>query len=222
MARFDSPDEVNGFLDVFVKRGYNQLDSSRMYSPHAPTTSEPRVGLANEGAKFVIDTKVMSAEPGSHTKEKILSEIDASLKALKVKQIHIEYLHVPDRATPFEEACEAMNQAVDQGKIKYWGLSNYTAEEVQTFVDICEQRGLVKPSVYQGQYNPIVRASEKALFPILRKNKISFYAYSPAAGGFFAGNHKNANAGGRFDKSVRTRRSKYAKITCYLTKSSSW
>lgn len=214
MARFDSPDEVNGFLDAFVKRGYNQLDTSRMYSPHAPTTSEPRLGIANEGGKFVIDTKVMSAEPGCHTKEKILSEIDASLKDLKVKQIHIEYLHVPDRVTPFEEACEAMNQAVEEGKIKYWGLSNYTAEEVQKFVDICEQRGLVKPSVFQGPYNPIVRSNEKALFPLLRKNKIRFYAYSPAAGGFFAGNHKNAKAGGRFDQSVRATPSKYPKMTC--------
>lgn len=202
MARFGTSEEVNAFLDTFIRRGYNHLDTSRMYSPQAPGTSEPKLGAVSAGERFTIDTKVMSAEPGSHTKEKILKEIDVSLEALGVKQINIEYLHVPDRATPFEEACEAMNQAIIEGKIKKWGISNYTAEEVQRFVDICKEHGFVKPSVYQGQYNPIVRGGEKELFPILRENGISFFAFSPAAAGFFAGNHKNAKAGGRYDQSV--------------------
>ncbi|OHE98293.1 aflatoxin B1 aldehyde reductase member 2 [Colletotrichum orchidophilum] len=202
MARYNTPDEVNAFLDVFNRRGYSQLDTSRMYSPQAPTTSEPRLGAVSAGERFAIDTKVTSGTPGCHTKEKILNEIDESLKALKIKQINVEYLHVPDRTTPFEEACEAMNEAVVQGKIRKWGISNYNAAEVQRFVDICEERGLVKPSVYQGHYNPLVRGGEKDLFPVLRKNGIAFYGFSPAAAGFFAGNHKKVRAGGRYDTSI--------------------
>lgn len=203
MARFDTPDEVNSFLDVFAKRGHTQIDTSRMYSPHAPGTSEPRLGAASAGDRFAIDTKVTSWKPGTHTKEKVLREIDVSLEALRVDQINIEYLHVPDRTTPFEEACEAMDRALGEGKIRRWGVSNYTAEEVQRFVDICEERGFVKPSVYQGQYNPVVRGAEKDLIPVLRKNGMAFYGYSPAASGFFAGNYKNVQAGGRYDPSVR-------------------
>lgn len=203
MARFDSLDEVNGFLEPFLRRGYTHLDTARNYSPHAPGSSETRLGGVAAGDRMIIDSKVMSAEPGCHTKEKVLSEINESLKALKIKQIHTEYLHVPDRATPFEEACEAMDQAHREGKIKQWGLSNYTVEEVKRFVDICEERGFVKPKVFQGPYNPIVRSNEKALFPYLRQQGIAFYAYSPAAGGFFAGNYKKATPGGRFDQSVR-------------------
>ncbi|KAK1470500.1 aflatoxin B1 aldehyde reductase member 2 [Colletotrichum cuscutae] len=201
MARYDTPDQVNAFLDVFARRGYKQLDTSRMYSPQAPTSSEPRLGAANAGERFTIDTKVTSRSPGCHTKDKILKEIDESLKALKIKQINIEYLHVPDRTTPFEEACEAMNQAIGEGKIKKWGISNYSAAEVQRFVNICQERGLVQPSVYQGHYNPLVRGGENDLFPVLRKNGIAFYGYSPAAAGFFAGNHKMVKAGGRYDTS---------------------
>ncbi|KAF9870699.1 putative aldo/keto reductase [Colletotrichum karsti] len=202
MVRFDTPDQVNAFLNAFSNRGYNQLDTSRMYSPHAPGTSEPRIGAVAAGDRFVIDTKVTSIEPGAHTKDKILEEIDISLEALKIDQINVEYLHVPDRDTPFEEACEAMTQAHREGKIKHWGICSYTAEEVQRFIDICEERGFVKPTVYQGQYNPIVRGGEKDLFNVLRKNGMAFYAFSPAAGGFFAGNHKNFTRGGRFDKSI--------------------
>lgn len=204
MARFDSPDEVNGILNTFAARGYHQLDTARMYSPHAPGSSEPRLGAVAAGDRFAIDTKVVSRDPGDHSKSKVLEEIDISLDALKVKQINIEYLHVPDRATRFEEACEAMDQAHKEGKIKHWGLSNYTAQEVQQFLDICEEHGYVKPSVYQGQYNAIVRGGEKELFPVLRKNGIAFYVFSPAAAGFFAGNAKKVKAGGRYDTSVRT------------------
>lgn len=202
MARFDTPHEVNGFLNTFAKRGYHQVDTARMYSPQAPGTSEPRIGAVSARQSFAIDTKVGGREAGSHSKNNVLKEIDTSLEDLKINQINIEYLHVPDRATPFLEACEAMDQAHKEGKIKLWGLSNYTAEETQSFIDICEEHDLVKPSVYQGPYNPIIRSSEKELFAVLRKNGMAFYAYSPGAGGFFAGNHKNAKAGGRYDQSV--------------------
>lgn len=165
--------------------------------------SESRLGGVSAGNRFLIDTKVMSWEPKSHTTEKVVQGIDQSLAALGISQINVEYLHVPDRSTPFEEACIAMNEAHKAGKIKSWGLSNYKAEEVQEIVDICEQRGFVKPSVYQGHYNVLVRGGEKGLFPTLRKHGIAFYAYSPAAGGFFAGNFKEVQKNGRWDTSVR-------------------
>lgn len=202
MARFNTPDEVNDILNTFAARGYNTLDTAQVYSPHAPGSSEPRLGAVKAGERFAIDTKIASRVPGSHTKENVLKEIDASLKALGIKQINVEYLHFPDRTVPFEQAAEAMDQAHREGKIKHWGLSNYSAEEVQKFLDICDERGYVKPSVYQGQYNPIVRGGERDLFPLLRKNGIAFYGYSPAAAGFFAGNHKNPKTGGRYDKAV--------------------
>ncbi|KAF5518131.1 Aflatoxin B1 aldehyde reductase member 2 [Colletotrichum aenigma] len=84
MARFDTPDEVRSFLDVFARRGYNQIDTS-------------------PGERFVIDTKVMSWKPATHAKHEVLSEINLSLETLRIPQINIEYLHVPDRDTPFEE-----------------------------------------------------------------------------------------------------------------------
>ncbi|KAI1410441.1 Aldo/keto reductase [Hypoxylon sp. FL1857] len=201
IARFDTPDEVNSFLNIFAARGYNQLDTARTYSPMAPGSSEPRLAAVGAGDRFIIDTKVASSEPGSHTKEKVLKSINLSYDALKIKQINIEYLHKPDRDTPFEEACEAMDQSYKEGKFKKWGLSNYRADEVQKIIDICEEHGWVKPTAYQGQYNAVVRGGEKELFPVLRKHGIAFYAFSPAAGGIFAGRHKNVKAGDRYDKS---------------------
>ncbi|KAH8124090.1 hypothetical protein ACSS6W_004191 [Trichoderma asperelloides] len=201
-VRYDTPDEVNAYLNAFYNRGYRQIDTARVYSTGAPGTSEPRLGAVGAGEKFIIDTKVLSREPGSHKRENIAQEIEISLEALQIAQINILYLHQPDRATPFEETCEAIDAAYKAGKFKKFGLSNFTADEVKQVLEICERRSFVKPSVYEGQYNPVVRGGEKELFPLLRRHNISFYAWSPAGGGFFAGNHKNAISGGRFDKST--------------------
>ncbi|KAF4464475.1 Aflatoxin B1 aldehyde reductase member 2 [Fusarium albosuccineum] len=190
IARYSTPDKVNAFFNAFAKRGYNQIDTARGYSLHAPGTSEPRIGAICPGDRFIIDSK---ADPtAGYTKESVLRDIDASLDALKVDQINIYYLHAPDRKNPPEPAIQALNQACKEGKIKAWGISNYRADEVQNTLDFCEDRGFVKPSIYQGHYNPVVRGGEKELFPLLRKNNIAFSAYSPAGAGFFAGSSKTA------------------------------
>lgn len=164
-------------MDYFYSRGYRDLDTARGYSPHAPRTSEPLLGAVEAGKRFNIDTKIFPYGDHPHSKQNIGNNINESLDALKVPQIGVEYLHVPDRTTPFEETCEAMDKAYREGKFRRFGLSNHTAEEVQKIVQICEDRGFVKPSVYQGQYNAVVRGGEKELFPVLRKLGIAFYAW---------------------------------------------
>ena len=90
-------------------------------------------------------------------------------------------MHAPDRTTPFEETCEAMNEAYTAGKFEKFGLSNFSPEEVETVVDICTKNGWVKPSVYQGHYNAVARLSEDKLLPTLRKHGLAYYAYRSGA-----------------------------------------
>ena len=68
------------------------------------------------------------------------------------------------------------------------GISNFSAAMVEEWLTIAEKESYVKPSVYQGQYNLLCRASESTLFPLLHKHNIYFNAYSPLAGGFLLGN----------------------------------
>ncbi|EMC92013.1 hypothetical protein BAUCODRAFT_39175 [Baudoinia panamericana UAMH 10762] len=201
-VRYDTPEEVKAYLDAFYDHGGRVLDTARGYSPHAPGSSEDRLGVVGAGDRFLIDTKVVSFVPGSHARASIQESIVKSLESLKMSAVNVEYLHAPDRSTPFAETVGALDQAHREGKFRFFGLSNYTAAEVEEIVKICEEKGFVKPSVYQGQYNAIVRSGEKELFPVLRKHGIAFYAWSPAAAGLFAGNHKNIKPGDRFDQSV--------------------
>ena len=71
---------------------------------------------------------------------------------------------------------------------------------VEEWLAIAEKENLVKPSVYQGQYNLLCRAYETALFPLLRQHNISFVGFSPLAGGFLLGNFtaEGVQGGSRF------------------------
>lgn len=163
---------------MFYDRGYRHLDTARAYAPGAPGTSEPRLGAVDAGRRFIIDTKAMArGAEHPHSKEKILENVSISLDALQVEQVNTYYLHAPDRTTPLEDTCAGINEAYEAGKFRHFGVSNHSPEEVEQIMSICAEKDYVRPTVYQGQYNPIVRGGEKQLFPVLRKHNIAFYAY---------------------------------------------
>ncbi|MCJ1411353.1 hypothetical protein MMC19_005441 [Ptychographa xylographoides] len=203
-AKLNTPEAAQAFLDLFRKYGFKDIDTARGYSPGAPGSCEVLLGQTDFAQWAIIDTKVKSWQPRTHTKEMIAESVEESLEALKVDKVHIEYLHAPDRETPFAETCEAINEAYKAGKLEKFGLSNFSPEEVEEVVELCEKNGWVKPTVYQGQYNAIARLGEDALLPMLRKHGLSFYAYSPSGGGIFSrtvkGKDKADVKGGRFDK----------------------
>lgn len=119
-------------------------------------------------------------------------------------QINIFYLHAPDRQSPLQDTLAALNKLFEMGKIRAFGLSNFLANEVQEVVRICEEKGYILPTVYQGNYNAISRLIESELFPVLRRYNIRFYAYSPIAGGFLTKSKEQLVAGakGRWDPST--------------------
>jgi len=190
---------LQSILDEFKRRGYNELDNARAYGSGTSEVIFADVGYEKQG--LITATKVVSFSPGSHKATEIHKSVEDSLQALKTNKVHILYLHSPDRSVPFEETVAAINEEYKKGRFEHFGLSNYTAEEVEQIVKISTEKGYVKPTVYQGCYNVLVRGGEEKLFPVLRKNGISFYAYSPLAGGFLTDDTNPSNQTGRFDNS---------------------
>ena len=188
LAKITTTEEVSKFVSTFRSRGYLDIDTARAYPVGRGGTCEKLLGEKPlRLSKWAnVSTKVSSFMPGSHRAKNIALSIERSLEALDADSVDVMYLHAPDRATPFKETCQAMHNAFLDGKFERFGLSNYTVEEVEEIIKICEENGFVKPSVYQGQYNPICRGAEERLFPVLRENNIAFYAYSPSACGFFS------------------------------------
>jgi aflatoxin B1 aldehyde reductase len=195
IAKINTPEAAQAFVNTFRSRGYQDIDTARAYPVGRGGTCEKLLGERSLrlGSWSNISTKVSSFMPGSHRARNIETSINRSLEALNVESVDIMYLHAPDRATSFEETCFAMDKAYQDGKFDRFGLSNYQVADVKEILEICERNELVKPSVYQGQYNPICRGAEAELLALLRQHNIAFYAYSPSACGFFSNKISKGN-----------------------------
>ncbi|KAL1953704.1 hypothetical protein VTO42DRAFT_2339 [Malbranchea cinnamomea] len=196
-SRYTTPDAAKEYLDAFAARGYNRIDTARVYPLAAPGTSEQFLGEIGAAQDFVIDSKYPGLAPGTLKAENMEKHLGETLGALKAESVNVMYLHGPDSTTPLEETCQAVHRAYEAGKFKYFGLSNYPPEQVEQIIDICTKNNWVKPTVYQGQYNVVLRQAEQ-LLPLLRKYGMQFVAYSPAVGGFLSG-LEFARPGSRFD-----------------------
>jgi aflatoxin B1 aldehyde reductase len=204
MAKITTAEAASDFLDRFRSRGYADIDTARAYPVGRGGTCEDLLGSERLriGTWANVSTKVQSFMPGSHRPKTIAASIDKSLNALNLDNVDVMYLHAPDRATPFKDTLAAMNTAYQAGKFERFGLSNFSATEVQEVVEICQAKNFITPSVYQGQYNAICRDAEQDLLPTLRKHAIAFHAYSPSACGFFSGKVTRATSavsGSRWD-----------------------
>jgi len=191
-----SKEEISELLSLLKLNDIKEIDSAAAY-----TDSERLIGLDDERKQFAISTKAPTFYPGSAKKETVTKNMEQSLKDLQQDQVDIYYYHAPDAQTSFEEQASTINEFHKKGQIKRFGISNFSAEQVQTIYDICKKNNYILPSVYQGNYNLATRNNEGELFPLLKKLKIAYYAYSPLAGGLFVKSIedlKNPPAGSRF------------------------
>jgi hypothetical protein len=152
-----SLDEFNKHLDHFQSKGYNEVDTARMYVGGAQEAWTRDAKWKDRG--LTLATKVYPAEPGMHKPEKLKELFTTSLKELDTDAVDIFYLHAPDHSTPFEETLGAVNELHKQGKFVQLGLSNFAAWEVAEVYNICKERGWVKPTIYQAMYNAISKSS---------------------------------------------------------------
>lgn len=176
-------EQVQAFLNAVKSHGVKELDTARVYNDGE---SEELLGAADAQRDFAISTKAPAFKPGSLKEQNILDNAAKSLKALRQDKVDIYYIHGPDRSISFEEQCRAIGKLHKDGMFERFGVSNISAEEVQTIYDICKREGYCLPTVYQGGYNPLHRSAEIGLFPTLKKLGMEFYAYSPLAGGALA------------------------------------
>lgn len=171
----------------FIKLGGKHVDTARIYSAGE---CEPIVGNAIKGfEEIILGTKAAPSQPGGLSPGGIQSQIDASLEALQVNHLAEYYLHQPDTTEPLLDSLMKVHELVRAGVIGRVGMSNYHAHEVKRAFQLCDEHGLTKPSVYQGLYNPLNRAVENELLPLLKEHSCSFIAYNPLAAGLLTGKY---------------------------------
>lgn len=175
---FKTVEDCHDVFKILTRHGVDTIDTAQLYGD-----SEKILGEAKAGEQFIIDTKTPGGfAPQNNTPDVIIKNGHESSK--KLGAIDVFYIHSPSQNEPNAEVLSAVNELYKAGIFKRFGLSNFVASDVQAVYDHCETNGLVKPTVYQGNYSPVARRQDTELLPTLRKLGISFYAYSPLAGGF--------------------------------------
>lgn len=156
-GRITSLDEFNSCLDLFQSRGYNEIDTARVYIGGKQEAFTADAKWKERG--LILATKCYPFQPGTHKPEVLRQNLETSLKELKTDCVDIFYLHAPDRSIPFEDTLREADKMHQEGKFVRLGLSNFTAFEVAEVVMTCKANGWVRPTVYQGMLNPISKCS---------------------------------------------------------------
>lgn len=113
-----------------------------------------------------------------------------ALKRLRVEHLDLYYCHRPDPDTPVEETVWAMDTLIRQGKVLYWGTSEWPAEQIRTAARIAEHNGLHGPSVEQPQYNLLERERvELEYAPLYDELGLGTTTWSPLFSGLLTGKY---------------------------------
>ncbi|KAK3936462.1 NADP-dependent oxidoreductase domain-containing protein [Diplogelasinospora grovesii] len=213
-ARVTDIGEFNKVLDLFQSRGYNEVDTARVYIGGKQEAFTRDAKWRDRG--LTLATKIQyPSSGGMNVHDKVLESMDTSLKELGADCVDIVYLHAADRATPFADTLSALDKLHKAGKFVRLGLSNFTAFEVAEVVMTCKYNGWVRPSVFQAMYSCITRSIETELVHACRRYGLDIVVYNPIAGGLFSGKIKSTDmvpAEGRFSdtaKSGKVYRSRY-------------
>lgn len=187
-------DESTSFamMDTFAESGGNFIDTADVYTRGA---SETIVGkwLANQKREdFVVATKVrfgMGDGPNDIglSRKHILDGVHASLERLNVDYIDLYQIHCWDPGTPLKETLSTLNSLVESGKVRYIGVSNFKAYQIQKALDISKEYGWETFISLQPLYNLLDRYLEWELVEVCQENGIGIIPWSPLRGGWLSG-----------------------------------
>jgi aryl-alcohol dehydrogenase-like predicted oxidoreductase len=181
-------------IDRALELGVNFLDTSDAYGPH---TNEVLVGKALKGRrdKFFVATKFGIVRDPERPELRgvdgspayVRKSVEGSLRRLGIETIDLYYQHRVDPKTPIEDTVGAMARLVDEGKVRFLGLSEAAPATL-------ERAHRVHPiSALQTEYSLWTRDPEPEVRPACRKMGVAFVAYSPLGRGFLTGAFKSAD-----------------------------
>ena len=177
-------------------KGINFFDNAEAYASGA---SEKIMGevLSDLGLQrdtYIVSSKVFwggqaVTQRGLNSKH-IRDACDSALKRLQVDYLDMYFCHRPDFHTPVEETVRAMDVLVKQGKILYWGTSEWSADRIREAYSIAYQYGLTPPSMEQPQYNMFHREKlEKEYLGLFSSEGLGTTIWSPLASGILTGKY---------------------------------
>lgn len=174
--------------------GINFIDTANIYETGGAETflGDNLAGRARDS--YVLATKLffpMTDTDKGLSAAQIHKQIGASLKRLKTDYVDLYQCHRYDPDTPLEETMQALTEVVEQGKARYIGFSEWTADEIQAALDM---PGVAKFVSSQPQYSMIWREPEKEVIPLCEDNGIGQIVWSPLGQGALTGKYGRGKA----------------------------
>ncbi len=179
-------------------QGVNFFDNAEGYeagnSEKVMGEAIARLGWSRDS--FIVSSKVFfgGAKPNQRglSAKHATDARHAALKRLRVDYLDLFFCHRPDLDTPIEETVRAMHNLVTQGKVLYWGTSEWTAQQLTEAWGVARAQGLTPPSMEQPQYNLFVRNKvEREFAPLYRLMGLGTTIWSPLASGLLTGKYSN-------------------------------
>jgi len=185
-------------MDYAYENGVNFFDNAEAY---ASGKSEKLMGKIIKTLNWNRDTFIVSSKVfwgGDKptqlglSKKHIHDACNAALKRLKVDYLDLYFCHRPDPETPIIETVYAMNDLLVQGKILYWGTSEWSAAEIEEAFEVCLNNHLRPPVMEQPQYNMLHRNRvENEYKNIFKKYNLGTTIWSPLASGLLTGKYND-------------------------------
>jgi aryl-alcohol dehydrogenase-like predicted oxidoreductase len=185
-------DKARACLEEAFAVGINFIDTANVYGRGA---AESFLGEALQGRardSYVLATKLyfpMSDTDFGLSRAQVEKQLDASLKRLRTDYVDLYQCHRYDSGTPLEETMEALTRAVESGKTRYIGFSEWPADKIQAAIDLAKERGFAKFVSSQPQYSLLWREPEEEVIPLCAANGISQIVWSPLGQGVLSGKY---------------------------------
>jgi aryl-alcohol dehydrogenase-like predicted oxidoreductase len=191
----------HAILSDYAAAGGNLIDTADVYTAGASEeiigrwlarnpAERDRMALASKG-RFPMGEGVNDV---GLSRRHLRLALEASLSRLGVDHLDLYQVHSWDPVTPLEETLGFLDDAVRQGKIGYYGFSNYTGWQLTKAVMIARQRGYSLPVTLQPQYSLLVREIEAEIVPAVLDARMGMLPWSPLGGGWLTGKYSRDTA----------------------------
>ncbi|HEX4849606.1 MAG TPA: aldo/keto reductase [Puia sp.] len=189
-------------MSISYDQGINFFDNAEAY---ALGESEKMMGRVLkkknwERSSFTVSSKVFFGWRGKNNKpnqtglsrKHIMEACHEALQRLQVEYLDLYFCHRPDKKVPIEEVVWTMNHLIQQGKLLYWGTSEWSGVEIMEAHRVAAQNHLIGPSVEQPQYNLLERYKmENEYLSIFKTPGMGTTIWSPLASGLLSGKYND-------------------------------
>lgn len=189
-------------MGLAYDNGINFFDNAEAYEGGRSEEMMGRVLSAKnwDRTSYCISSKVFFGLHGKDNKpnqnglsrKHIMEACHAALRRMQTEYLDLYYCHRPDPETPMEEIVRTMNILIEQGKVFYWGTSEWSADEILEAHKVAKELGLIPPAVEQPQYNLFERTKmEHDYLPIFKNHGMGTTIWSPLASGLLTGKYND-------------------------------